>query len=88
MFEAMAGALGTLVSAEHLLYLAAGVLLGLAVGIFPGLGGIAGLALLLPFLYGLDPVSGLAMMIGPPAWRPCVTTAPSLSNVNSVSPSS
>jgi len=64
MFEAMAEALGMLVSPEHLLYLSAGVLLGLAVGIFPGLGGIAGLAMLLPFLYGLDPVSGLAMMVG------------------------
>ena len=64
MFEAMAEAFGTLVSPEHLLYLGAGVLLGLAVGIFPGLGGIAGLAMLLPFLYGLDPVSGLAMMVG------------------------
>lgn len=41
-----------------------GLFLGLAVGAFPGLGGIAGLALLLPFLYGLDPVSGLALMVG------------------------
>jgi len=64
MLEAMAGAFGTLASGQHLLYLAAGVLLGLAVGAFPGLGGIAGLALLLPFLDGLDAVSGLAMMVG------------------------
>ena len=38
--------------------------MGLVVGIFPGLGGIVGLSLLLPFLYGMDPTSALAMLIG------------------------
>lgn len=41
-----------------------GVLLGLVVGVFPGLGGIVGLSLLIPFLYGLDAVSALAMLVG------------------------
>ena len=49
---------------QQLLFLAAGVLLGLSVGVFPGLGGIAGLSLVLPFMYGMDPVSGLALMVG------------------------
>lgn len=48
----------------QLMYLTGGVLLGLSIGVLPGLGGIAGLALVLPFLYGMDPVSGLALMIG------------------------
>ncbi len=30
----------------------------------PGLGGIAGLSLILPFMFGLDPIYGLALMIG------------------------
>ena len=47
-----------------LAYLATGVLLGLSVGVFPGLGGIAGLSLMLPFMFGLEPVYGLALMIG------------------------
>lgn len=47
-----------------IMYLVAGVVLGLTVGVFPGLGGIAGLSLVLPFIYGLDTVSGLALMIG------------------------
>ncbi len=38
--------------------------MGLAIGVFPGLGGIAGLSLLLPFMFGMDPVLGLALMIG------------------------
>jgi len=29
-----------------------------------GLGGIAGLSLLLPFMFGMDPTLGLALMIG------------------------
>ncbi|MGI9502924.1 MAG: tripartite tricarboxylate transporter permease, partial [Geminicoccaceae bacterium] len=45
-------------------FLALGVVLGLSVGVFPGLGGIAGLSLVLPFIYGMDPVSGLSMMVG------------------------
>lgn len=45
-------------------YLLLGVLMGLGIGIFPGLGGIAGLSLVLPFMFGLDPVMGLALMIG------------------------
>lgn len=49
---------------EQLGFLVVGVLLGLAVGVFPGLGGIAGLSLVLPFIFGLDPVSGLALMVG------------------------
>ncbi|MEM7747205.1 MAG: tripartite tricarboxylate transporter permease, partial [Pseudomonadota bacterium] len=49
---------------QQLMFLFAGVLLGLSVGVFPGLGGIAGLSLVLPFLYGMEPVSGLALMVG------------------------
>lgn len=48
----------------QLLHLIGGVLLGLSIGVLPGLGGIAGLALVLPFMYGMDPISGLALMVG------------------------
>lgn len=47
-----------------LAYLLLGVVMGLAVGVFPGLGGVAGLSLLLPFIFGMEPVYGLALMIG------------------------
>ena len=49
---------------EQLMFLVGGVLLGLSIGVLPGLGGIAGLALVLPFMYGMEPVSGLALMVG------------------------
>ena len=45
-------------------YLSLGVVMGLCIGVFPGLGGIAGLSLLLPFMFGMDPILGLALMIG------------------------
>lgn len=49
---------------QQIMYLIVGILLGLSVGILPGLGGIAGLSLVLPFIYGMEPVSGLALMVG------------------------
>ncbi len=48
----------------HLIFLFGGTLLGLLVGILPGLGGTSGLALVLPFVYNLEPSYALAMMIG------------------------
>ena len=45
-------------------YLVLGVVMGLCIGVFPGLGGIAGLSLLLPFMFGMEPVTGLALMVG------------------------
>lgn len=45
-------------------YLVLGVIMGLCIGVFPGLGGIAGLSLLLPFMFGMDPILGLALMVG------------------------
>jgi TctA family transporter len=57
-------ALLTFLSVQHLLFLVGGTLLGLVVGFLPGLGGIAALSLLLPFVYGGDPTLVLPMMIG------------------------
>ncbi|WCN08247.1 tripartite tricarboxylate transporter permease [Marinomonas mediterranea] len=51
-------------SVMHLSYLMLGVVIGLVVGIIPGLGGIAGMSLLLPFIYGMDPSVGLGMLMG------------------------
>ena len=64
MTEALLTAIANLATVEHLLHLAMGVMLGLAIGAFPGLGGIAGLAIMMPFLYGMDTVSALATLVG------------------------
>lgn len=64
MLETIASALVGLLTGWHLLYMMVGVLVGLVVGILPGLGGIAGMSILLPFIYGMDPVSAMGMLIG------------------------
>ncbi len=61
---ALGEAFALILHPQQLAFLALGVLLGLSVGVFPGLGGIAGLSLVLPFIFGMDPVSGLALMVG------------------------
>jgi TctA family transporter len=64
MLEALMASMGEVFSASHLIYMGFGVLIGLLVGIIPGLGGIAGMALLLPFLYGMEPGLALGMLMG------------------------
>lgn len=61
---ALGDAFLTVMQPQHLMYMVAGVLLGLSIGVLPGLGGIAGLSLVLPFMFGMDPISGLALMVG------------------------
>ncbi|OVZ60171.1 hypothetical protein CDO46_22520 [Pigmentiphaga sp. NML030171] len=51
-------------SASNLMYALAGCLLGTLVGVLPGLGPVATVAMLLPATYALDPIPGLIMMAG------------------------
>lgn len=64
MIEALLSALVQLSSPDRLAYMALGVAIGYAIGVLPALGGLAGLSLVLPFIYGLDQVSALAMLTG------------------------
>ena len=45
-------------------YLFAGVLVGLFFGAVPGLSGLVGLAILMPFTFAMDPVPALALLFG------------------------
>ncbi len=49
---------------KSLAFLALGVVMGLSLGAIPGLGGLVGLAILLPFTLDLDTLSAFAVMIG------------------------
>jgi TctA family transporter len=51
-------------SLERLGFLSFGVLIGLVLGVIPGLGGLVGLSLLLPFTFNMDPYTALAFMMG------------------------
>jgi TctA family transporter len=57
-------ALFIILNPMRMLYLFAGVCMGLSLGILPGIGGIAGTALLLPFTYDLDPPTAFALLLG------------------------
>jgi putative tricarboxylic transport membrane protein len=49
---------------SNLLYCFAGVFLGTAIGVLPGLGPTATIAMLLPLTFGLPPISSLIMLAG------------------------
>lgn len=49
---------------QNLLAGFAGALAGTAIGVLPGLGPVAGVALILPLTFSLDPTAGLIMMAG------------------------
>ena len=51
-----------ILTVQNLLLLAAGVILGMIVGVMPGLGPSAGLAILLPITFGLDPTGAIVML--------------------------
>jgi TctA family transporter len=48
----------------RLMYLAAGCIMGLVLGIVPGIGGLAGTAMLLPFTFNMDPYTAFALLLG------------------------
>jgi TctA family transporter len=57
-------ALALLLEPMRLLILCAGVLIGLTLGAIPGLGGVVGLAVMIPFTYSLDTPTAFALLLG------------------------
>jgi TctA family transporter len=53
-----------LMEPHRLMFLALGCLMGLVLGIVPGIGGLAGTAMLLPFTFAMDPYSAFALLLG------------------------
>ena len=70
--------LAIVLSSSHLPMLIAGVVMGLSIGILPGLGGIVGMTILLPVIYGMEPHSAFALLIGMVAVIPTSDTFPSV----------
>jgi TctA family transporter len=64
VLHSAASALLIILDPIRMLYLFGGVCMGLSLGILPGIGGIAGTALLLPFTYNLDPPTAFALLLG------------------------
>ena len=64
MFSNLELGFAAALSAQNLMYCFLGVLLGTAIGVLPGLGPMATIAMLLPATYALDPISALIMLAG------------------------
>ena len=64
MLEAAVEALTIISDPSRLMFVGLGTLLGLMIGVIPGIGGLVGLALLLPFTFSLDPYTALAFLVG------------------------
>jgi len=62
--EHLVNGFGTALSWQGLLYCFIGCLWGTVVGVLPGLGPLAGMTLLLPLTFGLDPTTGIIMLTG------------------------
>jgi len=64
MFEMALSALEIVFDPTRLMYVTLGVVIGLSLGVIPGLSGIVGLSLLLPFTFDMDPFTALAFLVG------------------------
>ena len=64
LLDMAAQAFFMIMAPERLAFLALGVVFGLALGVVPGLSGVVGLALLLPYTWDMDPFTALAFLMG------------------------
>jgi TctA family transporter len=62
--SAAANALSIILSFDRLIFLVFGVVVGLTLGLVPGIGGLTGFALLVPFTYTMDPYAAFGMLLG------------------------
>lgn len=63
-WEGLVYGLGVVFTFQNLLAAFAGALAGTAIGVLPGLGPVAGIAMIMPASYALGPTAGLVMMAG------------------------
>ena len=64
VLDALQQGLSIVLEPHRMVLLWGGVLCGLALGILPGIGGVAGTALLLPFTFSMDAPAAMAMLLG------------------------
>jgi putative tricarboxylic transport membrane protein len=78
MFEAAIEALGMVLDPGRLTFLLLGVSIGLVIGLLPGMGGIVGMSILLPFVFGMEPATGIGLLVGMIAVQHTADTFPSV----------
>ena len=78
MIDALLGGFALLFQWPSIGFLGLGIMLGLYFGAVPGLSGLVGMAILLPFTFTMDPVSAFAFLLGMYA---VTTTSDTISSV-------
>lgn len=76
--DVVLAALAEMIEPLRLAMLMVGVCAGLVIGVIPGLGGLFGMALLIPLSFGLDPYSAIALLIGMSAVTTTSDTIPAV----------
>lgn len=64
MIDVILSALGQLADTQMLMFLLIGVIVGILIGVTPGIGGTGAVAVLMPFVFTLEPNQAIAMIIG------------------------
>ena len=64
LFHNLSIGFGVALSRQNLMYCFGGVLLGTLIGVLPGIGPVATIAMLLPITFNLSPISALIMLAG------------------------
>lgn len=62
LFDNLILGLSVAISPVNILYLLAGAMIGMVVGVIPGFGPAAGLSILLPLTFGMDPIGAVMML--------------------------
>lgn len=64
MIDGLLLGIGTAFTATNLLFVAGGCLIGMLIGMLPGLGPISAIALMIPISYNLPPATGMILLAG------------------------
>ena len=64
MLEAFVSGLISIFAWPAFLLMMVGMAIGFVVGLLPGLGGAVTLALMIPFIYGMQPIEAFAFLLG------------------------
>lgn len=78
VLQAAGSALIQILQWERMMFLWLGVVVGLMIGLLPGIGGLTGFALLVPFTFAMDPISAFAMLLGMAAVTTTSDTIPAI----------
>ena len=64
MIESLIGGFGNAVSLANIMFIAFGIVIGIIFGVLPGLGSVTAVAILVPLTFYMDPVTGIAFLVG------------------------